>query len=325
MKCVAVTLKGAEDLASAEIKSSLEAQAEKVADGLLLFSAKSLRDFSPRLVSRVYSYLGHFSFFSLKELVKKSSKLKFSFKGSFVVRCNREGSHNFSSRDVERDVGEVIYNKGFKVDLKKPKNTIVVDVVGNNCFIGVLVSDNLCRRPYRVRIFSSSINACLAAAAVKFSSIKSSDVVLDPFCRDGVIPIEASILGCKRVFAFDESMNNVRNAKINAKLANVKINFSKCNVDSLDLKLDEKSIDKIITFPPFPSKKKKQSSIDHLYKEFFYQISPILKKSGTLTVISLKPELILVYAKRSGFKIFREKDVFVSNNNFKIMVLKSEK
>ncbi|MFH1332252.1 MAG: THUMP domain-containing protein [archaeon] len=322
MRYVAVTLKGAEDLASAEIKSSLKAQAEKVADGRLLFSAKSLKGFSPRLVSRVYSYMGHFSFSSLKDLVKKSSKLKFSFKGSFVVRCNREGVHNFSSRDVERDVGEVIYHKGFKVDLKKPRNTVVADVVGNSCFIGVLISDNLCRRPYRVKIFSSSINACLAAAAVRFSSINGSDVVLDPFCKDGVIPIEASILGCKKVFAFDESMNNVRNAKINAKLANVKVNFSKCNADSLDLKLDEDSVDKLVTFPPFPSKKKKQSSIESLYKEFFYQISPILKKSGTLTIISVKPELILTYAKRSGFKILREKDVFVSNNNFKIVVFK---
>ncbi len=325
MKYVAVTLKGAEDLASAEIKSLLKADSKKVADARLLFSARSLGNFSPRLTSRIYSYIGHFYFSSLNDLIKKSFKFKFSFKGSFVVRCSREGQHNFDSREIERGVGEVIYNKGFRVDLKNPDNTIIVDIIDNKCFIGVLVSDNLCRRPYRVRIFSSSINACLAAAAVKFSEAKSSDTILDPFCRDGVIPIEASLLGCKNVFAFDESMNNVRNAKINAKLAGANVKFAKCNIDSLDLKLDEKSIDRVITYPPFPSKKKKQSGIENLYKEFFYQVSPLLKKSATITLISHKLELLEIYAKRAGFKIIKQKNVFVSNNNYILMILESNK
>lgn len=323
MEFVAVTLNGVEDLASAEIKSLLKVSSEKVADARLLFSAKSIEGFSPRLVNKLYSLITSFAFSSKSELVKNASKVKYSLKGSFVVRCSRSGIHDFDSRAVEREVGAVIFKQGFKVDLENPKNTVFVDIVGSKCFIGLLVKDNICKRPYRVRVFSSSINACLAASAIKFSGLKSSDVLLDPFCRDGVIPIEASLLGCKKVFAFDGSSNSVRNAKINAKLAAVKVKFSRCNVDSLDLKLDDGSVGKVVTCPPFVSKKKKQSSLEQVYKEFFHQLRQVLKKSGTITVISPKPELIELHAKRSGFILLKEKYVSVSNVGYKIVVFKN--
>lgn len=321
MKYVAVTLKGIEELASAEIKYFTKSDSKKIGDARLLFSAKTLEKFSPTLVNRIYSYITHFDFSSEKDILSKCSKIKFSFKGSFAVRCSREGMHDFDSRVIERDVGEVIYKKGFKVNLEKPDNTVVVDIVGKKCFLGILAMDNLCKRPYRIKVFSSSINACLAAAASRFAAVRKSDSVLDPFCRDGIIPIEVSSL-CKNVFACDESMNNVRNAKINAKLASAKIKFVRCNIDSLDLKFDESSIDKIITCPPFISKRKRQSSIESLYKEFFHQARNLLKKSGKLVLLSNKPELLELHAKRAGFSIVKEKTVFVSNLNYKIMVFK---
>lgn len=322
MRFVAVTMKGAEDLASAEIKSFTKKNPEKLYYGHIMFDAKDLKKFSPRLINRVYSYIGHFQFSSLQDLVSKSSKLKFSFKGSFVVRCFRQGSHDFNSKVIEHDVGEVIYKKGFKVSLKTPDNTIIVDIIDDWCFIGVLLMNDLCKRPYRIKVFSSSINACLAAAAVKFSKVKISSIILDPFCKDGVIPIESSILGCKKVVALDESQNNIRAAKINAKLANVKIKFVKSNIDSLDLKFDEDSIDNIVTCLPFISKKKKQSSIETLYREFFHQARNILKKSGTITLISHKPELLHVHAKRTGFMLVDEIDIFVSNTDYKVVIFR---
>ncbi|MEM4245127.1 MAG: THUMP domain-containing protein [Candidatus Nanoarchaeia archaeon] len=325
MDYVAVTLKGIEDLASDEIKSALKSKPKKIAEGRLFFSAKNIDKFSPRLIKRIYSLIDYFDFSSEQELVKKCSKLKFSFKGTFVVRCSRQGVHDFDSRVVERDVGEIIYNKGFKVDLKNPDNIIVVDIYNNKCFIGFLVKDNLCKRPYRVKVFSSSINACLAAAAVKFSDIKPSHVLLDPFCRDGVIAIEAYLLGCKNVFAFDEAVNSIRNAKINSKLGGAKIKILKCGTDSLDLKFDEGSVDRIVTYPPFLSKNKKQKVIESIYSDFFYQARVLLKKSGALTILTPKPELVEQYASKLGFKKIKEQDVSVSNNNYKLIIFKKLK
>ena len=276
MKFIAVTMRGAEGLASEEMKSFAKSP-KKIYDGHVLFEAKDLKKFSPRLVNRVYSYIGHFEFSSIHDLVLKSSKLKFSFKGTFVVRCFRQGVHDFNSRVVEKDVGEVVYKKAFKVNLKNPDNIVIVDIVDNVCFVGLLLMNDVCKRKYRIKSFSSSINACLAAAAVKFSKVKSSSKVLDPFCKDGVIAIESYLLGCRHVTAFDESPNNIRAAKINAKLGGAKIKFVKTDVDSLDLKVDEESIDMIITCPPFLSKKKKQAAIENVYREFFHQARNVLK------------------------------------------------
>ncbi|MFH1210952.1 MAG: THUMP domain-containing protein [archaeon] len=318
MKYVAVTMKGAEDLACKEVKSPCK----RIYDGHMLFEAKDLKGFSPRLVNRVYSYLGHFRFSSLQDLISKSSKLKFSLKGSFVVRCFRQGQHDFNSKIIEKDVGEVIYKKGFKVNLKNPDNTVIVDIVDDNCCIGLLAMNDLCKRSYRIKSFSASINACLAAAAIKFSGVKKSSIVVDPFCKDGVIPIEASLVGCKSAVGLDESANNIRAAKINAKLANAKVKFVKSNVDSLDMKVDENSVDFIITCPPFISKRKKQAAIESVYREFFHQARNMLKDSGSLTLISHKPELLLVCAKRAGFKPVKEREIFVSNMYYKVVIFR---
>ncbi len=57
-------------------------------------------------------------------------------KDAFAVRCTRRGRHPFSSRDVERAVGNAI--RGGHVDLENPNVTINVEILFNKAYVSVL-------------------------------------------------------------------------------------------------------------------------------------------------------------------------------------------
>ena len=67
------------------------------------------------------------------------------------------------------------------------------------------------------------MHASLAAALIKIANPKPEESIFDPYCKDGVIVIEAALLGSKEIYAQDVVENNIRNAKINAKMAKVNI------------------------------------------------------------------------------------------------------
>ena len=237
---IAVCLKGTEDIISKDLKG------KKILDGRIAFSkSKNLGG-----VMVVYDLIEQFKFKDYKDLIKKVSKLKFKFKGSFRVDCKREGEHDFDSGMIERGVGEIIYKLGFKVDLKNPENTIYVDIIDDNCLIGLLEAKDLCKRDYKAKVSNQSLNACLAYFMLKL--LGKGDLI-DPFCRDGVIAIEAARMKLGKVYAWDENYNNLKNAQTNAALAEAKIKFCKLN---------EVNAINVDTFLPIASERNKVAEND---------------------------------------------------------------
>ena len=74
----------------------------------------------------------------IKGLEKEVLLLAGTFKktDTFVVRAKREGTHTFTSQELERDLGALVVGKfGFKVNLTKPDNTIRVEVRNNDAYV----------------------------------------------------------------------------------------------------------------------------------------------------------------------------------------------
>lgn len=324
MEFIAITAKGIEDIAMDEINSLLKAKPKKIKPGRILFSSKTpLQSLKLSSILRVYSLHKKFNFKSLKDLLKKAEKINFDFVNDpFVVRCYREGIHPFLSQQVSIQLGDIIFKQGHSVDLKSPQTVVYAEIIGKTCFLGELLFDNLQKRDYRLRRSPGSISSIIAYSLLKFAKWKKKEVLVDPFCKDGVIPIEAALLGGKNIFGFDDSLNNVRNARINAKLAGVDINLGKAEINWLDTKFEHGSVDKIITFPPFPSKTKKQEEIENIYKDFFYQASYVLKKKGSITLISPYTKLLLKCADSYGFNPLLAREIFQGKSNYFVIVLK---
>lgn len=361
MKAIASCIPNLEFITQEEIKEILDSKSEITYPGRVEFEIKRYEDlakfiYHSRSIIKAYLLIEKINFNTKEDIIKEISKIEFPLlKETFVVRCERSGNHNFNSIEIEKEAGEIIYkNAKIKVDLKNPDTTIIIDLIYNNCFIGIdFTGIKLSKREYRVRLSSSSINTCLAYCMIRMASIMPSDMILDPFCKSGEILIEAAqyllkIPNCLRLedkllykkfidvkfkdttinkklklFGIDSLQNNLVCAEINSKIASVKenIKFSKLEIEWIDTKFEKNSIDKIITFPIYPTNSVPLKKIEKLYKELFYQLGFVLKKTGIILILTPIPEIIEKYSSDYKFKKIKEIKINYTNKEFTIILL----
>jgi len=352
MKAVGTCLKGFEDIAVQEVKEISKLTSKKIIDGRIEIEYKTIDDiyrliYSSRSLIKVYLLEQEFKFNKYDEIFDTFKEIK--IKGAFKVKCNREGEHDFNSLDVEKQLGEIIFEQGHKVNLKEPETIVFVDIADNNCFIGYdLYEPELCKRDYKLKSSSFSLNSCFGYCLIRLSEWNEKEVLLDPYCKDGVIVIEAALFGKKVPVGYfrkdelrfnfdfekedkkikrikmditgsDPLLHNIKNCEINSKLADVKkdINLSRNDIDWLDTKFKEKNVDKVITFLPSSTKRTSEKELTKFYKEFFYQLEYIIKDEGKMILALNKDDLILKSLEH--FKVSETRDVWVGGLKFKVL------
>lgn len=250
---------------------------------------------------------------------------------SFGVRLKHPSDEKFDRKKIESEFGSLINRQTeMKVDLKKPDYWFSLFVTGKDYFLGIdLTHQELDKRTYRVFNNPQSLKGSLAASALFFAGYNGNQVLLDAFCRGGEIAIEAGIISSgispwkyeplelenpnlltknpkKSIYCFDELIGNITASKKNAKLAGVDkfLTFSKVEVGWLDTRLDENSVDLIVTQPPIPSKLNKKA--DKSIEEFFYQAEFILNAGGKIVFITINDEETFKIATKYKFEIVRK-------------------
>ncbi|MBU2637921.1 MAG: hypothetical protein KJ955_03045 [Nanoarchaeota archaeon] len=343
MQYTAQTVIGIEDIAIKEIEELTRAKAKTLLPGRLLFECNEKKAneliYITKSLTRVCLFLSRFKFKTLEDIETEVKKIKFNIKETFAVRCSRQGEHPFVSKDAEAAIGGII---DAKVNLDNPDTIVFADIINNECIISILLTrKELQKREYRVKPNPQSINPCVAYAMVRLINWKKTESLLDPFCRDGVIAIEAALYACNiprgnfsddkieaidkkikrdelNIFAYDASMPNIRSTEINSKLASVnkQITFSRTELDWLDTKFSKESVDKIITLLPSSHDEKELAKS---YKEFMYQAEYILKKKGRIALAVLKPDILKKHL--GNFKITEERQIKVGEFKYWLLVL----
>jgi 23S rRNA G2445 N2-methylase RlmL len=125
-----------------------------------------------------------------------------------------------------------------------------------------------------------------------------------------------------KIVAVDGSAHNVTVAKKNAKIAGVEkvIKMSMMDLQWLDTKFDEGSVDRVIGHLPSVSKHRDEKQTAKLFKEFFYQVSFILSKKGRIVTLTPKPDLLEEVAKEYKIKKIKEKILAQGQSNYTLMV-----
>ncbi|MBI2650210.1 hypothetical protein HYX04_02755 [Candidatus Woesearchaeota archaeon] len=374
MKGFAITSKGLEETASAEIKELINVKS-KIEECCVLFDFRDFRDlcllcYKSQSADRVLHLIGSFEFddffADVERFITKVNFDEWIIKNEkFKIECIRLGSHNFKSVDVEAKVSELIlkkYKNKLKVGFKEHEVIFLVHIVQNKCYFGIdFAGFELNKRGYKIFLHPNSLRGTIAYALVRESGFGKKDVMLDPFSRDGVIPIEAAFYAScfpnnyykKDRFAFlklkigidfekffkdaDKKINKKPKAEIysydhlfkyvdyprkNAKIAGVDkfINFSRAELEWLDIKFKKEGVDRIVTNLPTS----KNANLDKIYNEFFYQSDYILKKNGTIALISRLPDFAKKQAERHNFAVAKEKDVWSGEQLLKIIIFKKK-
>ncbi|MCF2164461.1 MULTISPECIES: TIGR01177 family methyltransferase [Halobacterium] len=121
--------------------------------------------------------------------------------GSVAVRA-RDVRHTtgVDTQRAERDLGAVLVDAGFDVDLDAPDHELRALFTADDCFLGWHVADSVrdygTRKPTDRPFFQpGSMDPLLARAACNLARVTPGDRVLDPMCGTGGVLIEAGLLG----------------------------------------------------------------------------------------------------------------------------------
>jgi len=126
------------------------------------------------------------------------------------------------------------------------------------------------------------------------------------------------------ITGYDDSMKFVVFARKNAKIAGIdkQINFSRVDIEWLDLKFKKNSVDKIATDIPILSKYSDKKAVEKSHKELFYQADYILKKDGILVVLTRNLSSIKKFYEEYKFKIIEERKIYSGKQELFIAKLK---
>jgi len=327
MKAIVLTNKGIEDISAKEIKEIINKKTEKH-DGFLMFEAEQKEILKVCYLAR-----------SITKVVLLVDDVQEWIKGkTFAIR----GKTEFAEKH------EIKGN----IDLKNPD---IEFYAVNEQYCGIdLTGENLAKRDYRIFLGSESIKGNIAYALVRLSGYSADKRLIDPYCRDGIIPIEAALYALNisphyykkdkfnflKIFdvnleefddvrkikteinAVDMKITSVNAAKKNAKIAGVNknINFAKIQTNDLELKFEENSVDCIATMIPYLGKLS-ETKTKEIYREFFYNAEFILNKKGKLVLLTRpqRKEILEQKAKENKLELKEERNIKIGKEQWKIL------
>ncbi|HSU72737.1 MAG TPA: THUMP domain-containing protein [Candidatus Binatia bacterium] len=128
------------------------------------------------------------------------------------------------------------------------------------------------------------------------------------------------------IIAMDPGFNNISAAKKNAKIAGIvkTITFSRTDLHFLDAKFGKHAINTLVTLPPQPSVNLSKERVDAMLKDVFYQAEFVMKKGGTLALITRTGvDVLKPYAKEYGFALKNERKVWQGSAELTVLVFQN--
>ena len=199
-KAISVPAPGFEDICAAEAKElGFDAKAE---NGVVSFSGELLQVceyiYRAQTPERVILELLRCGTDNIVEEIKKI-QVSVPKGTTFVVRADVD-TEDIEKQEISQDIGALIVEKtGAKVEFKRPQTTFLVLVRKGICHFGIDVSgEDLGRRDFRIFLGPQALKGHVAASLVRLAGIDAKKVILDPFCKNGIIPIETALQLAKR-------------------------------------------------------------------------------------------------------------------------------
>lgn len=191
------------------------------------------------------------------------------------------------SLSLEKELGAMLKEKGFGIDLENPEFSIPLFKTGKLYLAAVEISINRDferRKPqFRPYFHPTSMHPKIARALVNLARIKKGDTVLDPFCGTGGILIEAGLIGMRAMGSdIDEEMVDGcrKNLKHYGIEGEVKL------ADAMNLDKEFTSTDAIVTDLPYGrSSFTTEKDMEKLYNKFISVAGNSLRKGKYLVIV----------------------------------------
>jgi len=253
---------------------------------------------------------------------------------SFAVSAERIGTHEFTSMDIARVIGDIVityierfYGRRPPVDLRKPNVVVFAFQRFEELIVGVSLTGtrSMHRRGYRVYDHPAALKPTLAYAMLRLSGTKDHDVIVDPMCGGGTIPIEAALIHeDAEIKGLDKNPHHIMGAKLNALAAGVRDKIFFGVWDARRLHELSEEFDHIISNPPYGIRYGSPAVIRRLYREFLISASKCLTSRGRITIITTEYNYVNKIIDGLGLRIVHERTVYHGSLYPHIIVLERE-
>ncbi|RVE73328.1 hypothetical protein OJAV_G00049110 [Oryzias javanicus] len=113
----------------------------------------------------------------------------------FRVTCNRAGDkHSFSSNEAARDFGGAVQEFfQWKADMTKFDIEVLLNIHGEEMVVGIALTEESLHRRNISHFGPTTLRSTLCYGMLRLCKLQASDVILDPMCGTGAIPLEGAI------------------------------------------------------------------------------------------------------------------------------------
>lgn len=191
--------------------------------------------------------------------------------GTVAVRAvDVRGRTGVDTQHAERELGDVLVERGFAVDLEDPDHELRALFAAGTCALGWLaiesVRDYGDRRPTDRPFFQpGSMDPLLARALANAAGARPGATVLDPMCGTGGILVEAGLVGA-RVFGVDAQRKMVKGSRRN--LAHLLDGgWAVARGDARSLPVGDGTLDAVVFDTPYGRQSKIEGRLDRLVLE----------------------------------------------------------
>ncbi|XP_037656864.1 THUMP domain-containing protein 3 [Choloepus didactylus] len=209
----------------------------------------------------------------------------------FRVTCNRAGEkHCFTSNEAARDFGGAIqdYFK-WKADMTNFDVEVLLNIHDNEIVVGIALTEESLHRRNITHFGPTTLRSTLAYGMLRLCAPQPTDIIVDPMCGTGAIPIEGAtewsncyhIAGDNNPLAVNRAANNISSLLTKNQVKESKpswgLPIDAVQWDICNLPLRTGSVDIIVTDMPFGKRMGSRKRNWNLYPACLWEMSRVCR------------------------------------------------
>ncbi|XP_058144668.1 tRNA (guanine(6)-N(2))-methyltransferase THUMP3 isoform X2 [Dasypus novemcinctus] len=209
----------------------------------------------------------------------------------FRVTCNRAGEkHCFTSNEAARDFGGAVqeYFK-WKADMTNFDVEVLLNIHDNEIVVGIALTEESLHRRNITHFGPTTLRSTLAYGMLRLCAPQPTDIIVDPMCGTGAIPIEGAsewsncyhIAGDNNPLAVNRAANNISSLLTKNQIKESKpswgLPIDAVQWDICNLPLRTGSVDIIVTDMPFGKRMGSKKRNWNLYPACLWEMSRVCR------------------------------------------------
>lgn len=215
----------------------------------------------------------------------------------FRVTCSRAGDkHSFSSNEAARDFGGAVQEHfQWKADMTKFDIEVLLNIHNEEVVIGIALTEESLHRRNISHFGPTTLRSTLCYGMLRLCKPQPSDIILDPMCGTGAIPLEGAIefsnafyvAGDNNDMAVNRTVNNVVHIQKQRadKGSSFGLPIDTVRWDLCSLPMRTSSVDIIITDMPFGKRMGSRKKNWDLYPSCLREMARVVRPGSGKAVL----------------------------------------